>query len=199
MAMQVDANPTMPLWFAVRTKSRQEKMSATMLDSLGVDYYLPLQTEVRQWSDRKQAVSIPLFSGYVFLRMTSDGAERKAILRVPGIVGFVGNKEGPSPIPNYEIEYVRTALAGGTRCSVVPPIQIGERVRVFRGALEGLEGVLVRSNSGSRLVICVEMIQQSIAIAVSQDDVVSVRTGSPHSFTGPFPYAIPQARDVIAG
>lgn len=198
MRQPSDSHPGMSCWFAVRTKSRQEKISAAMLESLAVDHYLPLQTELRQWSDRKQAVAVPLFSGYLFVRMTLDGTERGSILRVPGIVGFVGNKDGPSPIPDHEVEDVRSALSRGAKCSVVPPIHVGERVRVLRGALQGLEGVLIRSSSSCRLVISIELIRQAVAVTVSQDDVVSVRAGSPYTVTRPLPPGSPGCRDLLA-
>lgn len=161
-------------WFAARTKSRQEKTSAAMLQSMAVEHYLPLQTEARQWSDRKQTITVPLFAGYVFVRLDLTGPERAMILRLPGIVGMVANKDGPCPIPDREIDQVRTALASGTQYAVVPLLRVGYRVRVVRGALQGLEGIMIRTTSSCRLIMSVTMIQQSVAIDVGLTDVEPV-------------------------
>jgi transcription antitermination factor NusG len=158
-------------WFAVWTRSRQEKLAATMLESLGVNHFLPLKSELRQWSDRKQPVSVPLFSGYLFVRIDPMKESRLKVLRAPGVAGLVGNHVGPVPIPDQQIEDIRTVLATRTECAVVPMFQEGNLVRVVRGPLSGVEGRLLRSNSTSRLVISIELIQKSLAVTVSRQDV----------------------------
>ncbi len=165
-------HPLEAKWFALWTRSRQEKMAAKTLDLLGVTHFLPLKAEARQWSDRKQMVSTPLFSGYVFVHMDLQRENRLDVLKIPGVVGFVGNQAGPLAIPEHEIEGVRAVLTSGAECEVLPLLKEGDRVRVVRGALTGLEGLLVSIQSSSRLVISVDMIQQSLAVAVSPHDVV---------------------------
>jgi transcription elongation factor/antiterminator RfaH len=158
-------------WFAVWTRSRQEKAVASMLDVLGVPCFLPLKSELRQWSDRRQTVVVPLFAGYLFVRMDPNRDSRLQVLKTPGIAGFVGNQTGPLPIPDQQIEDIRTVLTRQAVCTVVPLVEEGDRVRVVRGALAGIEGILVRSNSTSRLVISIEMIHKSLAVSVSRQDV----------------------------
>jgi transcription antitermination factor NusG len=158
-------------WFAVWTKSRQEKVTAAMIQSLGVTNFLPLRTESRQWSDRKQTVNVPLFSGYLFVRMSlSDGSKRR-VLQVPGVAGFVGNSHGPLPVPDDQIEAVRTVIERRIECTVHPLLEEGDKVRVLRGPLAGMEGRLIRSNSLTRLVISIGMIHRSLAVQVDRDDV----------------------------
>jgi transcription antitermination factor NusG len=162
-------------WFAVWTRSRQEKVAASMLEVLGVSHFLPLKSELRQWSDRKQTVYVPLFSGYLFVQMNLSKDSRLQVLKaVPGIVGFVGNSAGPSPIPNQQIEDIRTVLTRGIECSVLPLLNEGEPVRVVRGPLSGVEGSIIRSNSTSRMLISIAMIHKTIAVSVSRDDVVPI-------------------------
>ncbi len=160
-------------WFAVRTRSRQEKVAASMLEALGVQNYLPLRTEVHRWSDRNQAVATPLFKGYLFVRLNPCRDSRLQVLKTPGVSGLVGNQSGPLPIPDCEIESIRLVLGQQMECSAYPFFAIGERVRVMRGPLAGVEGTLVRTQADSKLVISVEMIQQSIAINVHASDVSS--------------------------
>jgi transcription antitermination factor NusG len=158
-------------WFAVWTRSRQEKLAATMLEGLGVNHFLPLKSELRQWSDRKQAVSVPLFSGYLFVRIDPARESRLRILKTPGVAGLVGNHAGPVPIPDQQIDDVRAVLAARAECSVLPLFEEGDLVRVVRGPLSGVEGRLLRGNSTSRLVISIELIQKSLAVTVSRQDV----------------------------
>jgi len=163
-------------WYAVWTRSRQEKAAAGMLSRLGVRHYLPLKSELRQWSDRRQTLEVPLFSGYLFVRVNPLMDSRLQVLKVPGVVSFVGNQSGPLPIPDKEIEDIQTVLAAGVNCSVQPSLKEGDRVRVVRGALAGVEGTLVRANLESRLLISIEMIRQSLAVSISPEDVECLRT-----------------------
>jgi len=171
MHLAVDSQVSESRWFAVWTRSRQEKAAASMLETLGVPHFLPLKSEVRQWSDRKQTVTVPLFSGYLFVRMNAARGSGLQVLKTPGIVGFVGNNTGPLPIPDHQIENIRTVLDRQVECSVHPLLAEGQRVRVLRGALAGVQGKLVRNNCGSRLIISVEMINRSLVVSVSPWDV----------------------------
>ena len=139
---------------------------------MGVSHFLPLRTELREWSDRKQEVSTPLFSGYLFVRMNPATESRLPILKIPGVAGFVGNNTGPLPIPNQQIEDIQTVLSEQVAYELVPALQEGDLVRVVRGVLTGVEGKLIRMNSSMRLVISVEMIHQALAVSVSRGDVV---------------------------
>lgn len=161
-------------WYAVSTRSRQEKIAASMLENLEVAHFLPLIEEERQWSDRKQKVSLPLFPGYVFVQIARSNELQLRVLKVPGVVNFVGNQRGPLAIPESEIENVRAAVSCSAGCSPHPFLRAGERVRVVRGALSGVEGTLVRWGDRSKLVISVEMIQRSVSVNVAACDVKSV-------------------------
>jgi transcription antitermination factor NusG len=158
-------------WYAVSTRSRQEKVAASMLEYMAVANFLPLLNQERQWSDRKQMVNLPLFPGYVFVRIGRSSELQLRVLKVPGIVDFVRNRTGPMAIPEKEIESVRAALSHGVGCSPHPFLKAGDRVRVVRGALAGVEGTLIRCGSQSKLVISVEMIQRSVSVSVAESDV----------------------------
>jgi transcription elongation factor/antiterminator RfaH len=158
-------------WYAVLTRSRQEKIAASMLDYVAVANFLPLVTQERRWSDRKQMVSVPLFPGYLFVRIVRSSELLLRVLKVPGVVDFVRNRDGPMAIPEREIENVHTVLSHGVGCSAHPFLKAGDRVRVARGALAGIEGTFLRSGSQSKLVISVEMIQRSVAVNIDSSDV----------------------------
>lgn len=161
-------------WYALWTKSRHEKTAASTLGALGIAHYLPLQSELRQWTDRKQTVEVPLFPGYLFVHIDALSKSKLDVLKAPGVVGFVGNSTGPLPIPEREIESVRKAVLGGATSSPDALFKEGDRVRVIRGALAGVEGTLIRFGAKFQLVITIEMIQRSVTVMVSEQDVEAV-------------------------
>ncbi|MFC5864159.1 UpxY family transcription antiterminator [Acidicapsa dinghuensis] len=160
-----------PQWFAVWTRSRQEKIAASMIEALDIPIFLPLKSELHQWSDRKRKITIPLFSGYLFVQMNIAKDSRLQILKVPGVVGFVGNHTGPLPIPDQQIENVRTLLDAGIDYIVGPLLKEGDRVRVIRGSLSGIEGTVVRTGSDTRLILSVDLVRQSLSIRIPSNDV----------------------------
>jgi transcription antitermination factor NusG len=103
--------------------------------------------------------------------MNPSHDSRLQVLKTPGIAGFVGNSSGPLPIPDHEIEDIRTVLAGQVEYTVIPTLAEGDRVRVVRGPLAGVQGRLLQSNSIFRLMISIEMIHKSIAVSLSREDV----------------------------
>jgi transcriptional antiterminator RfaH len=167
-------------WYAIWTRSRQEKVAAEILSALGVQHYLPLKSELRQWSDRKQMVEVPLFSGYLFVCIDSLKDSKLQVLKVPGVGGFVGNQTGPLPIPAQQIEYIRRVITAEVEYSVQPFLNEGDRVRVVKGALAGVEGTLVRTHSSSRLLISIGMIRQSLSVNILRSEVERVGTEPIH-------------------
>jgi transcription antitermination factor NusG len=120
-------------------------------------------------------VSVPLFAGYVFAKVELAGKLQFQILNIPGVAGFVGNSRGPTPIPTTEIETVRQVLSKDLSCTPCVFLQVGDRVRVKRGPLLGVEGILVRTGAQSRLVIGVELIYRSMLVTISELDVEPLR------------------------
>jgi transcription antitermination factor NusG len=166
-------------WFAVWTRSRQERVAAAMLSTLGVEHYLPMTTETRQWSDRLKAIETPLFPGYLFVRMNLNRDSRLQVLKVAGVADFVGNHSGPLPVPDQQIEGVRAVINHHLEYSLSQQWVPGDLVRVIRGPLAGIEGVLLRSNTSTQLLISIEMIHRCIAVKVSRQDLVLLHQITP--------------------
>jgi transcription antitermination factor NusG len=150
-------------WFAVQTKPRHEKRAAAELEEKGVVVFLPLHAVIRQWSDRKRKLQLPLFPNYLFVRVRADRGERIAVLGTNAIVRFVG-KDGGVSIPDEEIEAVSTLLKTGVPFEPCPFGTVGQRVRIRGGSLDGVQGTVVKQNDGDRLIVSVECIQRSLAI-----------------------------------
>lgn len=161
-------------WYALVTRSRQEKAVAAMLTRLDIPAFLPLITEMRLWSDRKKAVTVPLFSCYLFVRISARSEFVLRVLKTPGVVRFVGNQHGPLAIPENEIEDVRSVLSRKVVCSPYPFLKTGDRVRIVDGAMKGLEGTLIGRGPESKLVVSIELIQRSLAISIYGFNVESI-------------------------
>ena len=161
-------------WYALHTRPRHEKLVSQRLNERGVETFLPIITETHRWSDRKKSVQLPLFSCYVFARSVPTRADRLQVLRVGGVLGLVGSHGEGTPIPDGQVDAVRTLVEGTTPWSPYPFLKVGQRVRVRGGALEGLEGVLVAHNGNHTLVISVDALQRSLAVRVEGYQVEAV-------------------------
>ncbi len=163
-----------PRWYAVRTRSRHEKLVARQLESQGIESFLPIVTETRKWSDRRKQVDTPQFSGYTFLRMIHSSEDRVRVLRTQGVVSFVGVHGTGVPIPDHQIENIKTLVASRIPYEERPFLRIGQRVRVRGGSLDGIQGILVAENGDRSLVISVEPIQRSLCVRVAGYEVEAV-------------------------
>ena len=168
VAPAVVATPGVALgsqWFAVQTRYRYEKKVAAQLGQKHCRVYLPLRTEHHGWSDREQRITVPLFPGYVFVHIDQSRESRQAVLRTAGLLGFVSFGGTVTPVPSIQIEQLQLLLQQKVPFSLHPFVQVGKRVRIRGGCLQGLEGVLVR-NEESRIVISIASIQRSLAIEI---------------------------------
>jgi transcription antitermination factor NusG len=161
-------------WYAVRTRSRHEKLVARQLENQGIESFLPLVTQVHNWSDRRKEVETPLFSGYAFLRVNYSSNDRIRALRTQGVVNFVGVHGAGIPIPDQQIEDIKTLIASRIPYQERSFLRVGQRVRVRGGALDGMQGILVAENGDRSLVISVEPIQRSLCVRVAGYDVEAV-------------------------
>lgn len=157
------------LWCAAYTRHQHEKTVAGHLATKGIETFLPLYASSRRWSDRTKTVWLPLFPGYIFFRGAPDC--RLGILETPGIHMILYNGAHPAHIPESEIIAVRKLIAGPHSIASHPFLKCGERVRIKRGALAGVEGILVRKKNQCRLVVSVEMLSQSVSVEVDVFDV----------------------------
>ena len=154
-----------PQWYAIRTRSRHEKLVAAELEKQSIESFLPLVKRTHKWSDRTKEVELPLFSGYSFARLTLRSPDRLRVLKTHGVAGFVGVRGLGIPIPEGQIESLKTVLIERVPFADYPFLQVGQRVRIRGGALDGIEGILAQKGD-RKLVISVEPIQRSLAISV---------------------------------
>jgi transcription antitermination factor NusG len=147
-------------WYALHTRPRHEKLVAQRLTERGVKTFLPIVKEVQK------SLQLPLFSCYVFAKFVTNRSERLNVLRVHGVLSLVGSQREGTPIPDAQIDAVRTLIDEELPWSPYPFLKIGQRVRIRGGVLEGMEGNLVSHNATQTLVISVDAIQRSLALRV---------------------------------
>jgi transcription antitermination factor NusG len=153
-------------WFALRVKSRQEKVVATMAKYKGFEGFLPLYQTRRHWSDRFQSVDVPLFPGYVFCRLNPQC--RLPLLTIPGVLNLVGLGKIPMPIEDTEIATIQRAVTSGLTTEPWPFLEVGQRVRLEVGPLAGLEGLFIRTSNQDRIIVSVSLLKRSVAVAVER-------------------------------
>jgi transcription antitermination factor NusG len=163
-------------WWALYTRHQHERTVADMLSAKGFDVFLPLYESTRRWKDRRKVLSLPLFPCYLFLR---GGMDRKLqVVSTPGVHTILYRGDHVATVPEQEIEAIQRAVAGPNRVEPYPFLKCGARVRVTRGALEGLEGILVRKKNLCRLVLSVDMLAQSVAVEVNAWEIEPCRDAS---------------------
>lgn len=169
------ARPSEPLqnWFAAYTTPRHEKMVARHLVARHIESFLPLYTSIRRWKNGcRVAIAKPLFPGYIFVHIARR--ECAKVLQVPGVVSIVSTGREPSALPNAEIESLRSALPL-LRVEPHPYLVVGEKVRIISGSLQGMIGVLVRKKNDLRVVLTLDLIQQSVAVEIDADQIEALK------------------------
>jgi len=167
------AENTTNSWYALRVRSRHENTVAFHLQARGYESFLPVYRSQRRWSDRFKEIELPLFPGYVFCQF--DPLNRLPILSVPGIVHVVGVGRTPVAVDETEIVALQAAVKSGLARQPWPFLEIGHRVRIERGPLCGVEGILLSFRGRQRLVLSVTLLQRSVAVQVDEAWVQPVR------------------------
>jgi len=149
---------------------QHERQTERALQSKGLETLVPLYRSPRQWSDRVKIVDLPLFAGYVLCRFAL--ARRIPVLDTPGVSQIVAFGGALAAIEDSEIADIQRLLALDLPLAPWPYLKAGDRIRVERGPMRGLEGTLLRTKDALRLVIGVELLQRSIAVEVDRDSII---------------------------
>ena len=153
-------------WRAIYTKSRTEKKVSERLLLAGFEVFLPLNTEMRQWSDRKKKVRTPLLTSYVFIRVSQK--ELSDVLGIPGVVAVLKYLGNPALIQDHEIEYLKIACNGNDVHVVHQNLDLskGTLVRVVKGAFQGLLATFLEERGKHRVLLHISALNQSIELTV---------------------------------
>jgi len=167
MALSPNAAPG---WCALYTTARHEKRVAQHLENRGIEHFLPLYRTPRRWNDGSKVVlDLPLFPGYLFVRMRRN--ERARVLEVPGALSVVaGTGKEAAVLDDSEVDALRTGLSERL-AQPHPLLRAGQRGRIRSGPLAGMQGVILRSKSNFRVVLTLELIMQSVSVEVGLEEV----------------------------
>ncbi len=156
-------------WYAIYTKARAEKKVSKQLEDIRVTYYLPLQKVLRQWSDRKKWVEVPLFSSYIFVRFKPNDIRTYDTIRsVYGVSRFISFEGTPVTVPPYQIEVIRRFLKERDipDQKALDHLTPGEPVAVQKGILTGLEGNIVEWKGKHKVLVNLESVAQKVLVTV---------------------------------
>ncbi|KAF2513521.1 UpxY family transcription antiterminator [Flavobacterium foetidum] len=128
-------------WYVIYTKPKWEKKVAEKLEQSGIECYCPLITQIKQWSDRKKKVEVPLFNSYVFVRL--EEAERNSVFQVSGVVRYLFWLGKPAIVKDEEIEIIKSSLKSPNIADVtVTAIQVGDKIKLESGAFSNQEAIV---------------------------------------------------------
>lgn len=153
-------------WFVFYTKSRQEKKVRDLLTRSGFEVFLPIQKIMRQWSDRKKKVEVPLFNSYIFVRETED--KIPIILQTPGIAWNIRHNDKPAILHPLELETIKRFLNSGLllESHQREKLKVGDPVEVIDGPLKGMQGHVFKASEEDRFAVGLESIGQTIMVRI---------------------------------
>ena len=152
-------------WSAFHTKPRQEKALARDLLVSEIPFYLPLVKKTVRYGNRRVVSTLPLFPSYLFFLGSDE--ERLRALQTNRILHCLA-VDDPAKL-HYDLLRLEQMIASGLPMTAESRLQAGQRVRIRRGALAGLEGTILVRRGMSRLLISVDFLQKGASVAVEDD------------------------------
>ena len=159
-------------WYALYTRYRHEKRVESQLLQKGIETYLPMRKILRKWSDRKKWITEPLFNCYVFIY--SDTLGRLEAIQSSGAVRIITFGGRPAIVKEREIEYIKSILSEFPDAEPCFSIPVGCRVKICRGQLAGIEGVLTELRNKNRMIVFLDSINQGVYFNVDVHDVCKI-------------------------
>jgi transcriptional antiterminator RfaH len=162
-------------WHAVYVSSRTEKKISENLINKGIEAYVPLVKTMRQWSDRKKMVELPLLNGYVFVKIAST--ENDKIMQTRGVVNFVRSEGKIATIRDVEIDRLKQLVALGYHLEangINRKYKEGDKVKITSGVLKGIEGYVVTAGEDCQIEVLLESIGQCIRVRLPQELLASL-------------------------
>jgi transcriptional antiterminator RfaH len=153
-------------WYALYTRSRNEKKVHTQLLALGINSFLPMQKTLKQWSDRKKWVEEPLIRSYVFVCISEK--EYFDVLNTPGAVRFIFFEGKVAVIPDWQINALKTILDSGEEFDVTDhSFETGEKVLITRGPFRDIPGELITFKGKRKVMIRIDHVGHSMLVTIS--------------------------------
>ncbi|MDZ4165762.1 MAG: UpxY family transcription antiterminator [Smithellaceae bacterium] len=159
-------------WYALHVRSRHEYRVREQLIGAGIEEFLPLVERLRRWKDRKKLVAFPLFPGYLFVHVTKKPAIMVDILKMYGVVRFLGiTPTQPLPVPDGQIASLQKLIATKAPLDPYPYLKEGQQVNIVRGPLAGASGYLIEKRDRHLFVVAIDILKQGAAVKIDASDV----------------------------
>ncbi len=161
-----------PKWYAVHVRSRHEFQVFKRLDMKGIEAFLPTVEKLRKWKDRKKLIDFPLFPGYLFIHIPKSAKEILEVLKIKGVVRLLSRLPGElEPVPDEQIISLKKLVENREALDPYPYLDKGQRVRIRKGPLMGVEGILTEKLGKHMLVLSVDILHQGVALTIDASDV----------------------------
>jgi transcription antitermination factor NusG len=160
-------------WYPVYTKSRTEKKTCALLQSKGIETFLPLNKQLKQWSDRKKWVQEPLFKSYLFVKVSLK--EYNLVLQTQGAVRFIYFSGVLATIPDEQIQQLKIVLTENYEPEVCfSKLEKGQIVKIIEGNLKGYQAEMVSWQQQNRLILRLDALGQSVLLKIPAGYVLPV-------------------------
>lgn len=172
--IQTESSQT-KIWHALYVASRQEKKVLERLQQKNIETYLPILKTMKQWSDRKKMVELPLLNGYIFVHITS--LENDKTVQTPGVVNFVRAEGKIAKVRDVEIERLKQLIDLGYQMEVnglKHNYKEGDKIKITSGALKNIEGFVVENKEGRHIDVLLESIGQSIRVKLPEEILIPI-------------------------
>jgi transcription antitermination factor NusG len=168
----VNTHPPSKAWYALYTKPRSEFKAAEQIELIGVEYYLPSVTKIRQWSDRKKKISEPLLRGYIFI--FADEKERIGCLEQYSVVRCVCERGMPAKIPAWQIDNLKTMLLTKSDFYIQEGLTPGVRVLIKDGPFSGVIGKIQEGSHGKTIAVSIDLLNRSVIAYLPKESLFEI-------------------------
>jgi transcription antitermination factor NusG len=165
-----------PKWHVVYTRPKSERKVASRISAMGIESFLPMHKVVRQWSDRKKKLVVPLFPNYVFVKV--DAANRGYLFSIKEFVTFISIERKPVVLREKEIMAIKQIVDENVEVLEEDYFQQGMKVRIKHGQFEGLEGIILKKYGNTRLLVKIDTIMKAYSFNVSTRLTEAVATNT---------------------
>ena len=177
--MPTTIDPQQHPWYALQVRAGRESYVANLLETKGITVYCPTITSQSITARGSRRRTASLFPGYLFCRINMNN--RMPVLGTTWVSSIVGSGRTPVPVPEIEIESLRTLVSNAPEILPHEYLTVGERVRVLSGPLTGLEGIVNDLKSPRRVVVSITLLQRSVAAEIDTDTVAPLEDVMPET------------------
>lgn len=154
-------------WYVFYTYPKFERKVHEYLQEDCYESFLPLHWVVRQWSDRKKRIQVPLFPGYIFVNVEREKIHE--VLKTPKIIRCITFNRMPAYLKQGDVDSIMQIIENEYPFEVDSSLKVGDSVVITKGALTGMEGVLVEERGNQRFALRIESLQQSMLVNIPSD------------------------------